>query len=393
MSALKYLAATTLCVLLGNFCFGQAQNFTYSDQGPITIGTTLSFQSEVMAEEQEILVSLPPNYDSSSKRYPVVYLLDAQYFFEFQLAYGLINTLTFFEEIPELILVGVASGDRNRDMVPSTQNAEGNAENFLEFFRRELQPFINQKYRTEPYKILIGHSAGGLFALYTLFQSPDTFNAYIAISPAVWSDEGKFIDELKKVLGEDRELNNSLFTSLASEGGDEREMYDRFVEMVSEAGVDGLEFSYMDFLEEDHGSTLMPGIREGLLAMYEDWGPPDSIDSLEELLSHYRKLSEQYGYPVTVPVRHASDAGFNLIRIGDPAAALEIFEYSLSNISQDAIGHYQVAVALHRLGRFNEALSEYEKAIELGPGTDMYPVFVSRRDEVAKAISEQEESE
>jgi tetratricopeptide (TPR) repeat protein len=240
---------------------------------------------------------------------------------------------------------------------------------------------------------LIGHSDSGLFALHTLFQAPETFNAYVAISPAVWGDDGQFVETLKRTLAENRAFKNSLFTSLASEGGDQRETYDSFVGMIREANIEGLEFSNAYFLEEDHGSTIMPAMREGLLTVYTDWGPPDSVSRLEQLLSHYRNLSKRYGYAIPVPVRHASNAGFNLIRNGDPAAALEIFEYSLSNISQDAIGHYQVAVALQRLGRLSEALSQYEQAIELGSGTDMYPVFVSRRDEVAQEIREQEVSE
>ena len=390
MRSLNPVAITALWVLSVNFCSGQVQNFAYSEQGPITIGTTLSFQSEVLAEDKEILVSLPQSYDSSSRRYPVVYLLDAQYFFEFQYAYGLINTLTFFEDIPELILVGVASNDRNRDMVPSTQNPEGSAESFLEFFRKELHPFIDQTYRTEPHRILIGHSAGGLFALHTLLQAPDTFNGYIAISPAVWTDDGKFMDELRDGLDKNTGFHNTLFSSLANEVGDERETYYAFVQMLGEANAPGLEFSNMNFPEEDHGSSIIPGMREGLLAMYKNWGPPDSVSNLDELLSHYQALSEHYGYSIPVPVRHASDEGFKLIRSGDAAAALQIFEYSLANISQDAIAHYQVAFALRALGRLDEALSEFEEAIALGPGTDMHSVFIRFRDEVAREIREQE---
>jgi len=61
------------------------------------------------------------------------------------------------------------------------------------FFRSELQVLIERQYRTQPYKILIGHSDGGRFALHTLLHAPDTFDAYIALSPAVWSDDGVFV--------------------------------------------------------------------------------------------------------------------------------------------------------------------------------------------------------
>jgi tetratricopeptide (TPR) repeat protein len=168
------------------------------------------------------------------------------------------------------------------------------------------------------------------------------------------------------------------------------ESYEDLIKLLSDVEPDGLEFSHMSFPDEDHSSTIMPGIHYGILSMYENWTPPDSIDNLDALVSHYQKLSEHYGYSVDVPGKHASDVGFRLIGEGDLEGALEVFEYSLANISQNAIAHYQVAFALRRLGRLTEALAEFEKAIELGPGTDMFDVFVRFRDEVAQELREQE---
>ena len=79
----------------------------------------------------------------------------------------------------------------------------------------------------------------------------------------------------------------------------------------------------------------------------------------------------------------ASDLGFKVLRNAESEAALEVFEYALKNFAQDAIAHYQVGLALRRLGRLEEALAYFEQAIELGAGTDMYPAFVRFRDEVA----------
>lgn len=397
MDIRKLLVTATLCAS-ANLSFGQTQNFNYSDQEPINIGTTLSFHSEVLGEEKAILVSLPEGYESSSKRYPVIYLLDAQELFMFRYAHGLISYLTVSEEIPEVILVGVASEDRDRDMTPPSEDGEGRADNFLDFFRRELHVFIDQQYRTEPYKVLIGHSLGGLFALHTLFNAPDTFNAYIGVSPAVWLDNGSVWDEMRGNLSTSKSFKNSLFTSLTpDENGRMREIYDEFVETLTEARFTGLGFETAYFPDEDHGSTVIPGMRQGLQSIYRDWKLPESTSNLEELLSHHRNLSENYGYTGAAPIDDFYDVGVKLVRSGDPAAALEIFEYSYSNISQDALAHFHLGYALSGLGRLSESLSEFEKAIELGPeiditpGTYMYGAFIQLRDGVVKKISEQEE--
>ena len=388
MKLTKFVIFAVLFFHSAIYSFVQAQNFSFVEEAPIEIGTSFSFQSEVLSENRKILVSLPDNYDTSSKRYPVVYMLDAQYFFEFQYAYGVINTLAFLEEIPEVILVGIHSEDRTRDMtVQSPDNEKGNADKFIEFFKSELQVLIDQQYRTEPYKILVGHSAGGLFALHTLFHAPDTFNGYIALSPALQYDNGKTFQTIKNQLDAGASFNNSLFTSLASEAGGMLEYYEDFLELLSDSSIEGLDFSQQRFPDEGHSSTFMPGIKNGLLVMYENWKPSNSINSLDALLTHYNTLSEHYGYTIEVPVRHASNIGFKLTNEGDHEGALEVFEYNLANISQDAIAHYQVGFALRRLGRLDESLSFLEKAIELGPGTDMFDFYIRFRDEIIEEIN------
>jgi tetratricopeptide (TPR) repeat protein len=95
---------------------------------------------------------------------------------------------------------------------------------------------------------------------------------------------------------------------------------------------------------------------------------------------------------VAVPVKHTSDIGFRLINSDDAEGTLEVFEYHLANISDDAIAHYSVGFALKQLGRLEEALPRFEKAVELGTGMDMYTAFVRFRDEVLQEINEKEQS-
>jgi predicted alpha/beta superfamily hydrolase len=151
MNMRKLFSLSAIHILSVNLCLAQVQDFTFSEEGPISVGTTLSFRSEILSEERKILVSLPDDYLSSAKRYPVIYLLDAQYLFQFQYAYGEISALEFLEEIPEVILVGVHSEDRLRDMTSASPTNEGNASHFIVFLRNELHPFIDRQYRTQPY--------------------------------------------------------------------------------------------------------------------------------------------------------------------------------------------------------------------------------------------------
>ncbi len=74
----------------------------------------------------------------------------------------------------------------NHDFLPdSSSNAPtgGGADNFVRFFKTELIPYINKNYKVEPFKVLIGHSYGGVFAMHALISDPELFDAYIAIDP------------------------------------------------------------------------------------------------------------------------------------------------------------------------------------------------------------------
>jgi predicted alpha/beta superfamily hydrolase len=62
----------------------------------------------------------------------------------------------------------------------------GDAGNFHKFIRDELIPFVEKTYRADSARrILAGHSYGGLFALFGMFETPDLFNTLIIGSPTL----------------------------------------------------------------------------------------------------------------------------------------------------------------------------------------------------------------
>lgn len=154
----------------------------------------------VTGQEYELQVLLPGGYAGSTKKYPVVYLMDAQW--DFPLVKSIYGQQYYDGFIPELIIVGVTWGGvhpnadslRARDYTPTRQAGvpqSGGAEGFLSFMREELFPFMEKNYRVDgAHRSLMGCSLGGLFTLYTLFTYPDMFEGYAAASPAIgWDKE------------------------------------------------------------------------------------------------------------------------------------------------------------------------------------------------------------
>ena len=180
-----------LCLfILSSYTVGQETN------DAIIIGNKFQIESAVLDETREIWISTPQSYQISEESYPILILLDGDAHFHHTT--GTVNFLAANDRIPEMIVVAIPNTDRTRDLTPASRNSDdiennptqGGADNFLRFIGEELMPYIDENYRTRPYRVLIGHSYGGLFAIHTLISQPEYFDAYIAISPSLqWSDQ------------------------------------------------------------------------------------------------------------------------------------------------------------------------------------------------------------
>ena len=142
------------------------------------------FHSSVLNEERNYRIYLPDSYAwATDRRYPVLYVLDGD--LEFLHTAVSVGYLAAHGEIPEMIVVGLDSTVRVRDFT-QTDWAEawvggGGADNFKRFLSTELIPTIEQKYRTDGFRVLSGHSAGGQFVLFCLTSEPSLFHAYFAL--------------------------------------------------------------------------------------------------------------------------------------------------------------------------------------------------------------------
>jgi predicted alpha/beta superfamily hydrolase len=171
--------------------------------------------SKGVSDSFEITVNLPNDYkDDHVKKYPVAYLLDANLYFDI-----IATTLTKYSDVglaPSVILVGIGYKDfptmdslRNRDYtypmaIPEYEmSVSGGAPKFSSFINQELIPEIDKKYKTDTSKrVLMGHSLGGYFTLYSLLEKlsgkKNGFNGYIAASPSLHYNRFWLLNHLKE---------------------------------------------------------------------------------------------------------------------------------------------------------------------------------------------------
>ncbi|WP_165836473.1 alpha/beta hydrolase [Taibaiella soli] len=184
------------------FIFSSCQPRTVKQRGQssdVSRDAYFSMYAPSVNDSFYISVALPEDYDPS-KKYPVVYLLDANVYYNIIAAttkeYGTIGMLD------PMIVVGIGYKDfptldslRNRDytypaaMPEQEMAASGGAEKFLSFLNGQLIPYIDKHYPTNPQRTLAGHSLGGYFVMYALFQHLNgidhSFTHYIAASPSL----------------------------------------------------------------------------------------------------------------------------------------------------------------------------------------------------------------
>jgi predicted alpha/beta superfamily hydrolase len=213
-----------LLVFLYGLSFAQSKQGTIT---PLVLGEQYEIQSTQLSEKRTLNIYLPPGYkDGDTVKYPVIYLLDGGMDEDFIHIVGLVqfNSFPWVAWMPESIVVGITNADRKRDFTyPTTVKSDkdkypttGGSAKFIAFIEKELQPYINKKFRTNNSKTIIGESLGGLLATEILFTKPYLFNKYIIISPSLWWDNGSL---LKKPI-DDKHVheNTGIYVGVGKEG-------------------------------------------------------------------------------------------------------------------------------------------------------------------------------
>jgi predicted alpha/beta superfamily hydrolase len=287
-------------------CFGVCvalalpQPSTAQSGTPVEIARSFTLDSRVLAEQRTIDVTLPRNYASTTDRYPVLVVLDGE--FEHEIAAAIARFYAASSQLPPMIVVGVRNTNRNRDMTPSAvagftapQEARGSggAERFLQFLAIELLPHIDSAYRTAPLRVLVGHSLGGLFALYALARQPALFTGYVVMEPATWWNNEHELATVRTVLGQPQARRvrlmlvngQSLGVDTTRCGGDRP--------MVRELSIEG----------ETHQSMAAAGLLAGLRTMFADFKPAPWKPGTRPIvmLERYDSLAARVGYAVPIP--------------------------------------------------------------------------------------------
>jgi len=162
---------------------------SFAQSKPFVLGSIEEINSKELNEKRVLNIYLPEGYNQNDTiSYPVIYLLDGSKDEDFIHITGLVqfNSFEWVNRVPKSIVVGIATVDRRRDYT-------GGSTKFISFIEKELQPFIQKRFKTTSTKTIIGQSLGGLLATEILLTKPTLFTKYIIVSPSLWWDNASLL--------------------------------------------------------------------------------------------------------------------------------------------------------------------------------------------------------
>lgn len=265
---------------------------------------THTLDSETLGEQREVRVAVPPGYESSAIAYPVVYVLDGRSNLDHTV--HAVDYLAGHARIPEMIVVAVHNVSRELDMTPPwmtdlpiLMGRKPRGDRFLGFFENELIPFMEREYRTQPLRILVGHSHGGLFANYAFAARPHVFRWHLSLDAPMHLDDNSLAERVTAQVASVSALEARMVSAEEQFGWTEPSW-----EALVEAAPAGLKLARIDGLEESHESMAFLGTYMGLKELFFDY-PRSSNQAmtLDALERQYGELSSAYGHTLSIPQR------------------------------------------------------------------------------------------
>ena len=239
----------------------------------------ITLHSKILNENCKVFVSLPDNYNSTTTNYPVVYLLDGETFFTF--ASETAHQLTKAGTVPACIVIGITSNNRQRDFTtpvdkdsgqPNDISISGGATKFLEYMEKELIPTVSKKYRAQSYKVIIGHSLGGLFVYHSLYTKPELFQAHISIDGSLWWNKGKVGKSVIEYLSHHPLYKGKIFE--CRKDITQPVHFPVNIELLNYLDKNRpirLEYTYLELKNENHATIVYPGILNGLKDVFTSY--------------------------------------------------------------------------------------------------------------------------
>ena len=287
---IRAAALCMLCLLAGCSALRFDDRYAFNDT------QVIDYTTPDAARQLKLFVSLPRNYESrTAERFPVIYLLDADY--SFAVTRNVLRHFTDRGQARESIIVAIAypgaeddidiyHRTRTRDYTPSytlengygpeIQKLSGGGPAFLKVLADDILPEIGRRFRTDSMeRMLVGNSFGGVFATYALLTRPELFHKYLIVSPSLWYDNKMIFGVAQNFIATHRSLPVHVFYAVGSEenqpppeGSMMVDDLKAFAALMNAANLSDYNATVTVFEGETHNSVFPAALSRGLRVLY-----------------------------------------------------------------------------------------------------------------------------
>ncbi len=365
---------TVLTFFLSNFAFAGTNDSAERTK-------VIFLESETLNETREIFTRTPPNYDPENREYPVVYVLDGEWNFEYVASY--LDYMFSNNIYPEMIVTGVRNVNRNRDYVPRPDSYfedTGEADTFLKFVKNEWIEEIEKNYPTSDERFIIGHSFGGVFALHTLFSDPALFDAYIVLGASAWIADGVLLEEASTYFANPTDADAFVYMAVGEgDGGPTIPSSRKLAEVFEKNAPKSLEWVFEITPQTDHFKNFASGMHDAFMALFPAWGFADELtdaarnDGVKGVNEWFNEKRDILGMRFQPSWFDLGVVAFTLTQEGHGDAAMVLINNLKSYYPQNGHVANFAASVFEMNERYEEALREYERAIEIVTEQKLHP--------------------
>jgi predicted alpha/beta superfamily hydrolase len=360
---------------------------------------TDTISSKRLNEDREITIGLPSSYEKHpTRKYPVLILLDGDFLFDaFQgaLSYG-----NYWDDLPEVIIVGISQNKNNEREADCAIDAESGlptekGEAFFEFIGLELLPFIAKNFRVAPFKMIAGLDTTAAFLNCYLYKDIPTFDAYISMSPELPAGMEEQIPARLAA------IEKPIFYYHSTGDGDMKKMQNRIIaldEAAKKINKPTLNYRFDDFKGASHYSLVLNSIPSALYQIFGVYQPISTTEFNEKISvlpsGYVDYLAQKYeviekSLALKLPIRLNDFKAIEAAILKNKAYPEfeKLSQLAKKNYPKSMLADYQMGQMYEKTGENAKAVKSYMTAYQREEIGDLTKdMMIERADELKKLL-------
>jgi hypothetical protein len=349
-------------------------------------------------------VSLPLSYDKTKdKKYPLLLLLDGEYLFDVfngNFAYG-----NYWDDLPEVIIVGLDQNQNNQRELDCLMNQEGLPDEtgaaFFEFIGAELIPALEKQYRLSPFRIIAGHNLTAGFMNLFLYKEDPIFSGYISMGAEFGEQMMERIPVMLKT------AKKPIFYYHSAADGDLQhnlkgiQTLDGNIKTILNSNIN---YRYDEFKGASHYSLVAYSVPNAIYHIFSSYQPISKTEFDEKLvklesgyvdylIKKYETINKAYGAKMAIRITDFKAVEAAILKNKAYAEFEKLAALSRKAYPKSMLSAFHMGMFYEKSGDYKKAMKSYQSGFLLDPIGDLTKDFMIEKVEEMKQGSSAKKAE